>query len=96
MSSPVVISELVVTRASDADRAAGLEAYLRFVVDDRLIVNGAVLRRTLDGRRTTSWPSKHDRYGIVRFHVQPTKVARAEIEAAVLRAVDAQINGVRP
>lgn len=91
--SNISITELVLTPTSAAERAEGLEYFLRFTIDDRVVVNGVTLRRTAAGHLRLSWPAKRDRFGIERHFVEPVAVKRAEIDKAVMRAVDRALSG---
>lgn len=85
MRNPPTISELVATPASPAAREAGTIAFLRFVLNNTVVVDGAKLRRAhADGRLYVAWPSRRDARGIERFTLRPTHAARHALEAAVM------------
>lgn len=82
------IHHLVATPASARDRDTGLRAWLRFVVDDSLAVDGVALRIGEDGRRYLQWPARGPR-GDRRYLVRPpSDDARRAIEAAVFAELD--------
>ena len=82
------IHDLVVTAASRADQALGLQAFLRFRVDG-LVLDGVALRRTQAGRLTLSWPERADRTGRRHAVVRPAGDAeRVALEQAVFAALD--------
>ena len=83
-SSAVVISEVRLTAASVADRAAGLLGYLSLTVNDALRLDGLTLRRTLAGTVTVSYPARTDSAGERHAYVRP-------LDDAMRRAIDAQV-----
>ena len=83
------ITDLVVTEASRADHALGLLAWLRFTIDDQLVLDGVALRRGRDGRLLLAWPERRDRAGRRHSVVRPTGDAeRVALEKAVFDALD--------
>lgn len=71
-------------RATDAQRAQGLLAYLQLDLDDQLVLDGVQLRRTRDGRHTLSWPERRDAAGRRHAVVRPAgDAARVALEDVV-------------
>ena len=63
-------------------------AWLRFRLDDRLLIDGVALRRSRNDRLILSWPGRRDRRGQLRHSVRPVDDdARVALETAVLDAL---------
>ena len=71
-------------RGSNEDLRAGLCGYLSVHYGD-LVLDGIVLRRTVDGRFTLSFPARTDRSGKRHSYIRPVDdEVRREIEAEIL------------
>lgn len=82
------INELTATVAGPQDRKSGLLAWLRFRLDDLVVIDGVSLRRTRDGRLVLSFPIRHDSQGRQHPIVRPVDdVARRALESEVLEAL---------
>ena len=85
---PLVITGVRFTAATPEDATTGLLGYVSAVVNDTLALDGLTLRRTADGRRTLSFPSKRDGAGRQWFYLRPLDdAARCDIEEQVFRAL---------
>ena len=88
MSSRPRITDLVATAAGSRERDTGLLAWLRFRIDDLVVLDGVALRRTRDGRHVLSFPIRHDAQGRQHPVVRPVDdAARRSLEHAVLSAL---------
>ena len=82
------ISNAQLAAATFDDQERGLIAWIRFVIDDTLVVDGVALRVTDDGRRTLSFPERRDSSGRAHPFLRPfDDRARREIEAQVFQAL---------
>ena len=82
------VTSVRLTRAPDPDQERGLLGWVYFVLDGALALDGVALRRTRDGRRTLSFPSRRDREGRQHPYVRPLSAeARSAIEEQVLDAL---------
>ena len=86
--SEIFIGDPSFQLASAADRQSGLLAWISFVLNGAIIVDGVTLRRTSEGRLTLSFPERRDRSGKAHAIVQPLyAAARSDIERQVLAAL---------
>lgn len=89
MTRPPRISDLVVSAATAADQLTGLMAWLRFRLDDRILIDGVALRRSRDQRLLLSWPGRRDKHGRLHHSVRPfDDDARIALEAAIFDELD--------
>jgi hypothetical protein len=89
-NSPV-ISEVRFTPARQLDREDGLLGWLRVRFEAEIEVDGACLRRTLDGRLAVTWPQRLDGHGRPHRIVHLTSgVARRSVESQILDALREQ------
>ena len=89
MTRPPRITDLVVSETTTADKRTGLMSWLRFRLDDRLLIDGVTLRRSADGRMIISWPGRRDKRGRQHPIVRPfDDDARVALEAAIFDAMD--------
>ena len=80
-------SEVRFTPGDPGDRASGLLGFVRLNYG-ALVLDGLVLRRTLDGRLTLSYPRRKGRGGAIHSIMRPIDdAARRAIEAAVFQAL---------
>ena len=83
------VTDVRCVRADDADQERGLLGWISFVVDDVLLVDGVMLRRTGAGDLVLSFPEPTDGRGKRHRPVRPLNdAARLAIEEAVLGALD--------
>lgn len=88
VGSRLRISGVRITPASTRDKRTGLRAYVSFLVDDRLRVDGVTVRLTAEGQPVLSFPARTDHCGIERPYVWPIdQAARREVEEAVFTAL---------
>ena len=84
MADALRVSELRFTEASEADARTGVIGWVRFIVNEALALDGVVLRRTVDGRATLSFPARRDGRGVQRFFVRPiSDEARCNLERQI-------------
>lgn len=73
------------TRFVAAQAGGGLIGYVSFVLDGDVLIDGIVIRRTLRGELTLSWPARKDSRGRLHHHVRPVDDdARIELEGELL------------
>jgi hypothetical protein len=84
MASTSLVSDLHFQPGGWRDLATGLLGYLRLCVARVLVVDGATLRMTADGRVTMSWPEQRRGPGRRRAIVWP-------VNPAVRRAIEAEV-----
>lgn len=78
------------TRGSEEDERRGMLGFLSLDFGD-LVLDGLVIRRTLEGRLTIAWPERRDRSGRGHPIVRPRDdEARRRIEKAVFGAAVAE------
>jgi DNA-binding cell septation regulator SpoVG len=69
----------------------GLLGYARIALNDAIEVDTVIVRRTLTGGRTLSWPTREDKTGRRHAAVRPiSDAARTAIEAQVFAELDRQ------
>ena len=91
MSGPA-ISDVRFTHGTPADVATGLLGWISCCVDDRLVIDGIAVRRTLDGRAVLSFPARRDRRGADHPYIRPVDgPARHDIERAIFKALAQQV-----
>lgn len=79
------------TRAPAGDARQGLLGWLRVRFEAEIEVDGACLRRTLDGRLAVTWPQRLDGHGRPHRIVHLTSgVARRSVESQILDALREQ------
>lgn len=84
---PLVVSAIRFFPHGQQDHAAGIRAYVEFVLDDRFHVTGVAVRITRRGRWTLSWPARVQGKAR-RFLLRPiSDSVRREVEAQVLGAL---------
>lgn len=90
MSPP--ISEIEFTPSTDPERRGGLVGYVSFLLEGRIRIAGATVRRTLDGKRRLVLPRRRDRHGRGHPYVRLLDPeARAALEEAILAALPAEV-----
>ena len=88
MIRPTDLSDVRFTAGSPRDRASGLVGFISLVLNDTLVLDGLVLRRTRSGRHALSYPERVDRRGDAHPIVRPrSDAARRELEALVFEAL---------
>jgi len=82
------ISGLRFAPAALQDSALGLLGFASFLLNDRVRVDGVVVRKTLDGRLTLAWPARTDANGRRHQYLRPIDDStRLDLEAQVLAAL---------
>ena len=82
------VSDVRFKAAPSRDVRTGLVGWISCAVNQALRLDGLVLRRTLEGRLTLSFPARRDSTGRQRFFVRPLDDrARREIEQQIFRAL---------
>lgn len=88
MTVPIDIQNVQFKAASQGDVMTGLIGWISCTLNARLQLDGIALHRTLDGRRTLSFPARRDGSGRQHFFVRPLDTAtREEIEAQIFAAL---------
>ena len=89
------ISDLRVKPASTREKRTGLRAYVSFLLDGPVRIDGTTVRLTVDGELVLTYPARRDRHGIEHPYVLPVgERVRREIEREVLAALG--YDGGRP
>jgi DNA-binding cell septation regulator SpoVG len=70
--SDIVVSDIHFSVASQTDQAQGLLGFLKFTLNDALIIDGVSLRRTLNGSLTLGFPRRTDVRGNHHPIIRPT------------------------
>lgn len=84
----LVISDVRLSKGSTSDVLAGLIGWVKFRINDRVLIDGVTLRRTAAGRLTLSFPARRDRQGGQHPFIRPSdQSARNEIEEQVFAAL---------
>jgi len=87
-SSAPRISHVVFTAAGPSDRTRGLVGFVRFLLDEHLVVDGVTVRRTLANEYRLSWPKRSDSGGRQHFVLRPAgDPERLELERQILGAI---------
>jgi hypothetical protein len=87
----MVVSNVKFAVAGRAEQETGLLGYLSFEIDGLIGVDGVTLRRTRNGRRTLSYPSRRDGRGVRHPLVRPlSHRAMKLIEEQVFGALGAE------
>ncbi len=87
-SPPLTVTNVRLSNASAADRAAGIIGFLSFTIAGAVVIDDVTLRRTLSGDLALGFPRHKDRYGIEHPTVRPADDgSRRAITAAVLEAL---------
>ena len=90
--SDLVVSNVRFTPATQRDVEDGLLGYLCLALNEVLVLDGLALRRSADGSKYISYPSRTDRAGSRHPYVRPLgDDARRTIQDQVFEAL-----GVRP
>jgi hypothetical protein len=85
---PIRISNAKLVSAGGEEVANGLIGYVSCILNGTFHLDGLALRRTIDGRRALSFPSRRDGAGRQHFYIRPMdNIARMEIEAQVFKAL---------
>ena len=88
MTAFVTVTDVRFAEAPDGHQRLGLLGWIRFTLNDAVVVDGVTLRRTRDGRVTLSYPVRHDARGAQHAIVRPIDdAARHAIEAQVFAAL---------
>ena len=96
MTSPLRISGVRFTPASPAEVRTGLFGYTSFLLDGRIRIDGATVRRTRRGDLVLSFPAKPGRRGREWPYIRPVDdETRRSIEAQVLAAIGLAPEGSR-
>ena len=80
----LTVTSAGITRASESDNRRGLVGYITLALNDALMIDGVVLRRTQAGRYSLSYPERTDRQGKRHPIVRP-------LSAADHKSIEAQI-----
>jgi hypothetical protein len=87
-SDAVRVTDLRFSEAPEAATRTGLLGWVRFTLNDLVVIDGATLRRTRDNRLTLSFPVRYDARGAQFFAVRPlNSAARFAIEEQVFSAL---------
>lgn len=82
------ISALTITPATTRQKRTGLRAFVAFVVDDPVRIQGATVRLTSDGELVLTYPTRRDGAGAEHPYVLPVdEELRREVERQVLAAL---------
>ena len=82
------VSEIRFHRAADQDVGTGLLAYVSFLLDGRIRLDGVTVRRTRDGDLTLVFPERRDSAGRRHPLVRPLdNETRRAIEQQVFAAL---------
>ncbi len=88
MSDRLPISDVVFTAADSTAQRSGLLGYVRCRFANALVLDSIAVRRTEDGRRTLSFPSRTDGQGGKHPIYRPLDDrTRRAIEAAIFEAL---------
>ena len=88
MSDHPLVRNIRFTPASDRECSRGLLGFISFRYGD-LLIDGVTVRKTRDSRIVLSFPLSHSKSGRQHANLRPIDArARAEIEAAILGALD--------
>lgn len=91
MSSAYEIHDVAFTHASRADVQRGVLGFVAFRIGPGLLVDGAVLRRSAEGRHGLAFPARKDRAGRRHYAIRPADDAtRENLEAQILDALRGQ------
>jgi DNA-binding cell septation regulator SpoVG len=91
MSSVAAISDVRFTPGSHADAETGLLGWVACVVDDRLVLDGIALRKTVAGRLALAFPERRTASGAYPYMRPVDGPARRDIEQAIFRAIAAEV-----
>jgi DNA-binding cell septation regulator SpoVG len=85
MAHRVAITDLRFIEAPEAATRAGLLGWVRFTLNDLVVLDGIALRRARgSGDLLLSWPSRHDRGGTQHPVVLPVQACRDEVNRRIL------------
>ena len=88
MHSHLIVSDVEFHSAHATDRAQGLLGWVSLTVDGRLRLSSIAVRRTRDGRRALSFPTRAEGVGQQSFYFRPLDDhTRREIERQVFAAL---------
>jgi DNA-binding cell septation regulator SpoVG len=88
MPERVTVTDVRFAEAPEGQHRFGLLGWIRFTLNDLVVVDGVALRRTRDGRIVLSFPRRADRHGNVHYDCRPVdNVAREAIQVEVLAAL---------
>ena len=83
------ISQLKVQPTSQLDQNRGLVAWLKFTIDDMVVVDSVALRKKKNGEYALSFPARRDSFGALHNYIRPIDDrARREIEKQVFSILD--------
>lgn len=95
MSTSYEVTEVTFTPASTVQVERGLIGYLAFRLGRGLLVDGATVRRSLEGRVGIVFPAREDRRGRRHYTLRPVDDAtREDLESQIFGALRDQ--GVLP
>lgn len=88
------VSKVQFRPAAGAQRDEGIVAWVSFVVDRGVIVDGVAIRRTLAGELVVIWPGHRDVRGKIHHHVRPVDDGtRQEIDAELIERLGPWLRG---
>ena len=88
MAGRITVTDLQFTGAPEATIRSGLLGWVRFTLNDLIVIEGVALRRTRGDRMTLSFPVRHDARGDQHDVVRPlNSAAREALENEVFRAL---------
>lgn len=91
----LVVERVVFNRAKSADASRGLLGFVTAHLVGGLVLDNMALRRTRDGRRILTWPSRRDALGGEHPHFRLPGPLQVEIEQQAI-AMLAPRFGARP
>lgn len=84
----LVITEVALAPAGDADTRAGLLGWLAVTLNGQVQLDGLTLRLTANGHYALSFPARRDRRGFDHAYIKPLDdAARTAIERQILQAL---------
>ncbi len=88
MTAPLQVTSVALIPAPDSDTHRGLLGYVTCVINDTLMLDGIVLRRTVDDQLTLSYPTRRDRSGRQHPVIRPlNEEARLHLEREIITAL---------
>ena len=84
----LVITEVALAPAGDADTRAGLLGWLAVTLNGQVQLDGLTLRLTANGHYALSFPARRDRRGFDHAYIKPLdNAARQDLERQVFAAL---------
>jgi len=82
------ISQVEFKAAEPWEVESGLLGWVACKLNSSFLINGLAVRRTMEGKRTLSFPARRDRIGRKHYYLKPLNdEARREVERQVLQAL---------